>query len=58
MLSKIKYKLVFLFAILCLGFGIVGYETIKMGSDAKGVAVRFQLLQRLEADILSSVSSL
>jgi methyl-accepting chemotaxis protein len=58
MLSKIKAKLILLFLILAVGFGVIGYETIKMGSDAKGIAVRFQLLQRLEADILSSVSSL
>lgn len=58
MLSKIKYKLLLLFAILCVGFGIVGYETLKMGSDARGVATRFQLLQRLEADILSCTTSL
>lgn len=58
MLSKIKAKLILLFLILCVGFGVIGYETIKMGSDAKGIAVRFQLLQRLEADILTGVSSL
>lgn len=58
MLSKIKVKLIFLFVILCIGFGIIGFDTIKMGSDAKGVAVRFQLLQRLEADVLSCMMDL
>jgi|GEM_PF-2491183 len=54
MLSKIKVKLIFLFVILCVGFGIIGFDTIKMGSDAKGVAVCFQALQRLEADVLTA----
>lgn len=58
MLSKIKVKLIFLFVILCVGFSIIGFDTIKMGSDAKGVAVRFQLLQRLEADVLSCMMDL
>ena len=56
--STIKGKLTLLLVILGVGLGILGYETIKIGNDGKGVAVRFQLIGNLEANTLTCMMEL
>lgn len=57
-ISTIKSKLVLLLVILGVGLGILGYETIKMAHDGKGVAIRFQLIGNLEANTLTCMMDL
>jgi len=57
-LSTIKGKLVLLLVILGLGFGVIGFTSLKIAEDAKGVATRFQLIGNLEAKVLACMLDL
>ena len=50
--STIKGKLTLLLVALGLGFGILGYEIIKEGNDAKMTATRLVAIENLENSVL------
>jgi methyl-accepting chemotaxis protein len=48
MLSTIKHKLIFLLAVIFLGFTALGIEMVKEGNDAKMAAIRLTKIAQIE----------